>query len=317
MPASRSRLLALVVLVLSALAVAPGIAHARTGACVAGDAGGPRCTVWTGKVTFVADGDTVDIDVAGDGTGTPVRVRVTGIQAMEQSVYSRYAGRRRGECHALAATRRLEGLVRRARGRVRLAAQRPTSQTGARRRARRSLALRVGGRWRDPARVLVAEGLALWLPNPVEYAWNADYGRLTEQAAHAGRGLFTADACGAGPAARVPLRLDVTWDADGNDGENLNGEWIRIANDGAVPVRLAGWWVRDSHLRRFRFPSWAEVPAGAAVRVRVGAGRSSATDFHWGLGAPAFENVDPARGMGDGAYLFDPQGDLRAWDIYR
>jgi hypothetical protein len=34
----------------------------------------------TGPVTFVADGDTIDVDVAGDGTSTSVRVRIAGIQ---------------------------------------------------------------------------------------------------------------------------------------------------------------------------------------------------------------------------------------------
>ena len=40
-------------------------------------------------------------------------VRMTGINAMEQSVYSSIASRRRGECHALEATSRLEQLIRR------------------------------------------------------------------------------------------------------------------------------------------------------------------------------------------------------------
>ena len=38
-----------------------------------------------GKVVFVDDGDTIDVDVAGDGTGRPVRVRYIGIQSMELS----------------------------------------------------------------------------------------------------------------------------------------------------------------------------------------------------------------------------------------
>ena len=36
-----------------------------------GSPDGPLCTFWTGKVTFVADGDTIDVDIAGDGRRTP------------------------------------------------------------------------------------------------------------------------------------------------------------------------------------------------------------------------------------------------------
>jgi micrococcal nuclease len=98
---------------------------------------------------------------------------------------------------------------------------------------------------------------------------------------------------------------------------NVNGEWIRIENaDPVHGVSLGGWWVRDSALRRFTFPGWAHVGPGEAVTVDVGAGVNAGTEFHWGLSAPAFENTDAAPGIGDGAYLFDPDGDLRAWMTY-
>jgi hypothetical protein len=35
------------------------------------------------------------------------------------------------------------------------------------------------------------------------------------------------------------------------------------------------------------------------------------------MSEPVFENATPdERGMGDGGYLFDPDGDLRGWDTY-
>jgi micrococcal nuclease len=49
----------------------------------------------------------------------------------------------------------------------------------------------------------------------------------------------------------------------------------------------------------------------------VGSGSSSGTQFFWGLADAAFENAtDDERALGDGAYLFDPQGDIRAWMTY-
>jgi hypothetical protein len=63
-------------------------------------------------------------------------------------------------------------------------------------------------------------------------------------------------------------------------------------------------------LRRFTFPRGTVVPPGATVTVHVGTGPSSGLTFHWGLRETIFQNI------GDGAYLFDPDGDLRAAMVY-
>jgi hypothetical protein len=49
----------------------------------------------------------------------------------------------------------------------------------------------------------------------------------------------------------------------------------------------------------------------------VGCGTNTGTDFYWCQHSSAFENVtNDARHLGDGAYLFDPQGDLRQSFLY-
>lgn len=184
-------------------------------------------------------------------------------------------------------------------------------------RWRRSLAVRTKTGWRDLGLAMVEEGHALWLNNAVEWAWNEAYAEASERAAAQRLGLWRPDACGAGPSAGADLEVRVNWDADGNDGQNPNGEWIRVVNRSSADVPLGGWWVRDSALRRYRFPSWAVAPAGDAVTVFVGRGQQRPGAFHWGLGEPAFENVTgDGRHVGDGAYLFDPDGDLRAFALY-
>jgi endonuclease YncB( thermonuclease family) len=295
---------------LLALALAAPAAEARSGPCLPGG-DGPRCTFWTARVVHVHDGDTLEVKVR----GRTLRIRVTGIQAMEQTVYSSYATRRRGECHAVAATNRFEQLIRRSRGVVRLAAQDRRSRSGS--RWRRSVAVRSGGGWRDVGHVLVSEGHALWLTNPVEWAWNERYAAAAERAAAERLRLWHPDACGAGPSAQADLDVRVNWDADGVDVENPNGEWIRVVNRSDRDIALGGWWVRDSALRRFRFPGGAVAPADGSVTVRVGRGEQHGNVFHWGLGEPAFENLaEDGRHVGDGGYLFDPDGDLRAFAMY-
>ena len=309
--------------VLLALAIAGVVvpaADARRGPCMPGFKR-PTCRVWTAKAMAVADGDTVNVRVRQNGRWGPRQdIRLLGLQAMELTDYSRAHGRR-GECHAVAAAERLEFLLqgrRVRRQKIRLAAFRASSRTAGRRgRLRRGVAFRAHGRWHDAGAALMREGHVLWDPHSKEWAWNRRYGKLAGRAARDGRRIWDTDACGRGPHAAA-LRLRVNWDAEGSDGDNVNGEWIRIRNrDPVNAVSLAHWWVRDSALRRFRFPAGTALPAGGSLRVRVGNGTPDFNTFFWGELDPVFENIRRGRrGIGDGAYLFDPQGDMRAWHMY-
>jgi endonuclease YncB( thermonuclease family) len=311
----RLRLVLLALFAGAGLAAVPDAAHARTGTCLAPGVAA-SCTVWTGRVTFIGDGDTLYVDIDGDGTRGRRAVRITGINAMEQTVYSRYAARRRGECHAVEATARLEQLIRRSRGRVRLAAQDPASHS--RNRLRRALAVRIGGRWRDVGRRLVSEGHALWLPSRGEWAWNKAYSTLAQRAAQQRLGVWNTGYCGVGPNETSPLQLWVNSDADGDDADNVGGEWLKIRNlDPALAVPLGGWWVRDSQLRRYTFPDYTNIGPGETITVYMGDGPNTWTEQFWGLRWPPFENsTNDERALGDGGYLFDPHGDLRTWMLY-
>ena len=302
-------------LLLIAVAVPAAAEAASRGQCLLRNSG-PQCYLWNAKVTSISDGDTVRVDIDGDGSRATYLVRITGVQAMEQTTYTSRAASRRGYCHAVEATARLEQLLRASKYKVRLLAQDPSSRSQG--RLRRAVAVRVNGRWKDVGRILVNEGHSLWLPNHQEYAWNRDYSILQDRAQRAQVNLWDADYCGIGPAEGAQIRLLINWDADGDDGLDPNGEWVRITNlDPVNPLPLGGWWLRDTALRRYVFPSWAEVPPASHITLYAGRGSVNDTDFYWGLRSAAFENVttDETQ-MGDGAYLFDPQGDLRASETY-
>ena len=97
-----------------------------------------------------------------------------------------------------------------------------------------------------------------------------------------------------------------------------------IRNKGTRDLPLHGWWIRDSwlnygpeHRPGYAFPPGTVVPAGRSIRVHMGCGGNSLLDLHWCHQTSVFENVTYDRThMGDGAYLFDPQGDLRSWQMY-
>jgi hypothetical protein len=252
--------------------------------------------------------------VLGDGTTASRRIRFAGVQAMEQTQYSTHA--RAGYCHAVEATERVERLVRRSKGLVRLAAQDPLSMS--QRRYVRTVAVKVHGRWTDVGTILMREGRALWWPSWRESAPNARYSTLIQRAIAAGRGLFDPDGCGVGPSPASPLTLTVNWDADGSDAANPSGEWVRIRNlDPVNPVALGDWHLRDAGLRTYVFPPQAVVPPNGSLTVNVGTFGDDATVFPMGRGAPMFANVTYDEvAMGDGAYLFDTLGNVRATMVY-
>lgn len=262
-------------------------------------------------MTFVADGDTFEVEQG----GVTRRVRITGINAMEMTVYSRYRDRRRGACHAVEATNRLEDLIDEAGGDVYLAAQSLSSMSG--NRLRRSVWTKIDGVWRDLALSLLQEGHAVPMYNSVEWA-HVEYGYHAQTAARAGRNLWDRDYCGSGPAATARIAMTVNWDADGADGTNLNGEWVRLSNRGSTALSLAGWWFRDTdHTRgNYVFPAGTSIPAGGSLRLYVGSGTNTASRRFWRQTGAVFDNVDRSRGRGDGGFLFDPQGDLRVWSMW-
>ena len=83
---------ALLVCAIALAAMAPdALAHVRRGPCLPARPHGPSCLIWTAKVTFVDDGDTVDVKIDG---GRKRRVRFTGINAPELTRYSSKASKR-------------------------------------------------------------------------------------------------------------------------------------------------------------------------------------------------------------------------------
>ena len=305
-------LLAAVLTVLAALAL-PAAASARTASCLPGG-DGTRCQVWTGKVLSVNDGDTVKVDIAGDGR-RGVDVRFAAVQAMELTVHHPNPAKRRDECHGIEATARVEQLVKASGRRVRLTAEHASSRSD--RRLARHVAVRRGGRWEDLGAILMAEGRALFLANPKEPAWNRRYDELSQQAALAGRGLWNPTHCGAGPAQDVPLRVWANWNPPGVDSRNINGEWTKVRNDSpSRAISLAGWWIRDSMQRRYTIPAGTSLQPGQTLTLHTGRGTDQGLTRYWGLGVTLYPNPSPGEDTGDGAYLFDPQGDLRAAMTY-
>jgi len=61
--------------------------------------------------------------------------------------------------------------------------------------------------------------------------------------------------------------------APGDDRENLNGEYVRIANIGSAPANLNGYRVLNQRGDGVTLPS-IRLPVGRTVKIRVGSGKS-------------------------------------------
>lgn len=310
-----ARLLLLPLLpLLCALLLGAPAASAATGPCRPGDDAGPTCQIDISSVPRkggVNDGDTIDANVR----GRREHVRFLGVQAMELTRYSVTPSKRRGECHALAATNLVERVMRQGGYRVRLAAQAPRRDAFG--RLLRFVAVRVDGRWRDVGEMLMARGLTLWLHNTVETTFNRRYNLLGQRAAAKGIGLFNPTACGAGPSQDVPVRVWAMSDPVGDDSPDT--EYMRVQNlSGTATLSLTGWHLSDAGPKpiRFRFPAGTKLGPGQTLTVFTGRGTSSGSVFYRGLKNTQFENSANGGDAGDGVYLFDPKGDLRAHLIY-
>ena len=62
-------------------------------------------------------------------------------------------------------------------------------------------------------------------------------------------------------------------DAPGDDRENLNGEYVRIANIGSKKGNLKGFQVVNSRREGVTLPAMS-LPVGRTVKIRVGSGKS-------------------------------------------
>jgi micrococcal nuclease len=274
-----------------------------------------------GKVVFVDDGDTVDVNLAGDGTNRPVRIRYIAVQSMELSVYSKTLSKMRGQCWGVEAAKFMHSLVYNRK--VRLTSRHADSYSSVNVRPLRSVAVQQDGQWVDTGGLEIDAGLALPDLRDDEYLHNGDYMARGQAAAANHLGMYSDPAhCGIGPFQDDPLRVNINWDAKGYDKTNVNGEWVDIFNDGASPVSLAGWSIRDAAYRGtkakgYEFPASAVVQPNDKIRLHVGNGNNDADTFYWGLNEAIFANVtNNAKMMGDGAWMFDPDGDLRAYQMY-
>ena len=199
--------------------------------------------------------------------------------------------------------------------RVRLTAEHASSRSDS--RLARHVAVRRGGRWQDVGAILMAEGHAL-LPRQPEGAGLEPPLRRAQPAGRARRARALGPGalrrrprartcrCRSGPTGTRPASTTSTSTASGpRCATRARRARSRSPAGGSATACSAA-----SRSRRAR-----RSQPGQTLTLHTGRGTDRGLTRYWGLGVTLYPNVGPDH-LGDGAYLFDPQGDLRASMTY-
>lgn len=119
-------------------------------------------------------------------------------------------------------------------------------------------------------------------------------------------GMWAPSACGSASAHRVAI-VEIEANPPGPDADNLNGEWVVIANTGGTPIDLSGWTLRDaSSVHRYSLASGTTLDSGEELLIFTGCGGSHTTSQYWCADGPVWGN------SGDSAILLDADGRMAA-----
>ena len=104
------------------------------------------------------------------------------------------------------------------------------------------------------------------------------------------------------PSGPPQVSIAIRFDADGNDNENKNDEWVRFTNESVAPLDMTGWTVNDEGPHRYRFGDLV-LPSGGSVTLFTGCGTDTATERFWcNSGSAVWNN------SGDTVFLSDGNG---------
>jgi hypothetical protein len=155
---------------------------------------------------------------------------------------------------------------------------------------------------------LVRDGYALAIAS--EHAELAAFRAAYEAAWQDRTGMWSPTAC-SGEAPPDLTIAEFRYDPAGRDGDDLNGEWVDVVNDGSATVVIGGWTLRDeSTTHRYVLPDGFSLQGGATVRIHIGCGTDSVRSLYWCSEVPVLNNG------GDSVILTNAAGNVVALVAY-
>jgi len=99
-------------------------------------------------------------------------------------------------------------------------------------------------------------------------------------------------------------------DAEGEDRENLNDEYVVFRNDGTEQLELSGWTVEDEVGKTYSLPDGFTLDTGARVTLYTGSATDSTTELYWGNGSQVWNNG------GDTVFVHNSNGERVLSETY-
>ncbi|WP_117592536.1 lamin tail domain-containing protein [Haloprofundus halophilus] len=84
--------------------------------------------------------------------------------------------------------------------------------------------------------------------------------------------------------------IDVHADAEGNDNENLNDEYLVFENTGDEPLDMSGWTIEDEAGHTYTVPSGFTLEPGTQVTLYTGSGTDTDTELYWESSSAIWNN---------------------------
>ncbi len=97
------------------------------------------------------------------------------------------------------------------------------------------------------------------------------------------------------------VKIDINYDAEGNDNQNLNDEYVIIENISSKDVNIGDWTIKDSATNIYKFCSFL-FKKDSTIHLFSGSGIDNSGDFYWGGKRPVWNNDH------DTLYLRDDKG---------
>jgi len=79
-------------------------------------------------------------------------------------------------------------------------------------------------------------------------------------------------------------------DAEGDDHENLNDEYVVFENTGSATLDISGWTVEDEADHTYTVPQGTTVEPGEQITLYTGSGSDSDAELYWGSGSAIWNN---------------------------
>ena len=79
-------------------------------------------------------------------------------------------------------------------------------------------------------------------------------------------------------------------DAEGDDTDNLNDEYVVFTNTGSRSLDVSGWTVSDASSHTYTIPSGTTLEAGETLTLHTGEGTDDGSNLYWGSGSAIWNN---------------------------